>query len=199
VDREQQTLDAEAFELCAQQVRSLSGDDREAHDACRCIRRAHRYAADVLVGRLERLDEDTRELHLLAEQQDRRGYLRAMYGFHAPLEEIFAGDAMFETSRRLAPRLLRELRALGDHAPPVWCTDLPDASTIARRIGIAYALYGRKRFGALAERLLMDRAAEDDAVRAARETVEKRARWITLACRGSARRPSSPDIPAAAR
>jgi heme oxygenase len=153
----------------------------------------------VLVGRLERLEADTRELHLLAEQLDRSRYLRALYGFHAPLEEIFAGDAIFETSRRIAPRLLRELRALGEHAPPVWCTDLPDASTLARRIGIAYALHGRKRFGAIADRLLMSRAAEDDAVLAAQETFEKRIEWVRLACRGSATRPSIPDIPAAAR
>ena len=153
----------------------------------------------MLVGRLERLEEDTRELHLLAEQQDRRRYLRAMYGFHAPLEEILAGDTMFEVSRRIAPRLLRELRALGEVAPPVWCTDLPDASTLARRIGIAYALYGRKRFGAVADRLLVSRAAEDDAVIAAQETFEKRIEWVRLACRGSATRPSTPGIPAAAR
>lgn len=153
----------------------------------------------MLVGRLERLEADTRELHVLAEQQDRRRYLRAMYGFHAPLEEIFAGDMIVEASRRIAPRLLRELRALGEYAPPVWCTDLPDASTLARRIGIAYALYGRKRFGAVADRLLMSRAAEDDAVLAAQETFEKRIEWVRLACRGSATRPSTPDIPAAAR
>jgi heme oxygenase len=156
-----------------------------------------------LVGRLERLDENTRELHLLAEEQaeatDRRRYLRAMYGFHAALEEIFAGDPIFEAPRRIAPRLLRELRALGEVAPPVWCTDLPDASTLARRIGIAYVLYGRKRFGAVADRLLTSRAAEDDAVIAAQETFEKRSEWLRLACRGSATRPSSLDIPAAAR
>jgi heme oxygenase len=156
----------------------------------------------VLVGRLERLEETTRELHRLAVQQaevmDHRRFVRAMYGFHAPLEEIFAGEPTF-ASRRSAPRLLRELRALGDHAPPVWCTELPDASTLARRIGIAYALYGAKRFGALADRLLVSQAAEDDAVIAAKETFEKRIEWVRRACRGSATRPSSPGIPAAAR
>lgn len=145
----------------------------------------------MLVGRLERLEEHTRELHRLAEQQDRRRYLRAMYGFHAPLEEIFAGDAIVEASRRSAPRLLRELRALGEVAPPVWCTDLPDASTLARRIGIAYVLYGRRRFGAIADRLLVSRAAEDEAAIAAQETFEKRIEWLGLACRGAATRPSS--------
>jgi heme oxygenase len=152
-----------------------------------------------LAGR--RLEQTTRELHLVAQQQaetlDRRRYLRAMYGFHAPLEEMFAGDSF--VSRRTAPRLLRELRELGEHAPAVWCTDLPDASTPARRIGIAYALYGAKRLGALADRLLVSQAAEDDAVLAAQETFEKRIEWVRLACRGSATRPSIPDIPAAAR
>jgi heme oxygenase len=122
-----------------------------------------------------------------------------MYGFHAPLEEIFAGEPIFEVSRPIAPRLLRQLRALGDYAPPVWCTDLPDASTLARRIGIAYVLYGTKRFGAVADRLLVSRAAEDDAVLAAQETFEKRIEWVRLACRGSATRPASRGIPAAVR
>jgi heme oxygenase len=129
-----------------------------------------------------------------------------MYGFYAPLEEIFASDTVLEgvVARPMAPQLLRELRALGEHAPPVWCTNLPETSTLARRLGIAYVLYRTtwKRFAVLADRLLLTRAAEDDAMLAAHETMAKLSDWLGAArraCRGSASRPSSPGTPAAAR
>ncbi|HSN28798.1 MAG TPA: biliverdin-producing heme oxygenase, partial [Kofleriaceae bacterium] len=44
--------------------------------------------------------------------------------------------------RRKAPLLLGDLRALGDHVPPAWCAVLPDTSSLARRLGIAYVLEG---------------------------------------------------------
>ena len=110
-----------------------------------------------------------------------------MYGFYAPLEEIFTSDTILEdhgfVARRMAPQLLRELRSLGHHAPPVWCPDLPEASTLPRRIGIAYVLYRTtwKRFAALADRLLLTRAAEDDAMLAAQETMAKLSEWLGAA------------------
>lgn len=108
---------------------------------------------------LRRFKDETRDLHELAETHvrildadatvaDYRDYLRAMYGFHAPIEEIFAGDVTLDAEgftaplRRKAPLLLADLRSLGDHRPPAWCTALPDASSLARRLGIAYVLEG---------------------------------------------------------
>jgi heme oxygenase len=183
----------------------------------------------VLVAPLKRFKDDTRELHQLAETHvrildadatvaDYRTYLRAMYGFHAPIEEIFAADTILDEhgfasqARRKAPLLLRDLRALGDHAPPSWCNELPDASTLPRRVGIAYVLEGStlggryilaklppalrtapsaflagyghatgpnwKRFSVIAERLLVSKASEDDAVIAAQETFEKLIDWL---------------------
>lgn len=191
----------------------------------------------MLAGPLKRFKDDTRELHVLAEQHvrildadatvvDYRDYLRAMYGFHAPIEEIFASDTILDGhgfsahARRKAPLLLRDLRALGIVAPPAWCTDLPDASTLARRLGIAYVLEGStlggryvlsklpsglanvptaflagygnatgpswKRFAAIAERLLVTRGAEDDAVVAAQETFEKLIDWLARHARTKA-------------
>lgn len=195
----------------------------------RCTSGRRGYGASVLVGSLQRFEDDTRALHVLAEQHvrildrdatlaDYRDYLRAMYGFHAPIEEIFAGDTVLDHhgftahARRKAPLLLRDLRALGDHVPPSWCTDLPDTSNVARRLGIAYVLEGStlggryilaklppalrgtpsaflagygsatgpnwKRFAVIAERLLVSRAAEDDAIIAAQETFEKLIEWL---------------------
>ena len=127
---------------------------------------------------LRRLDD----LHQLANRHarslDKRSYLRAMYGFHAPFEELVAEATPLP--RREAPRLLRDLRALGDHAPPPWCPDLPDTSTLARRIGIAYVLYG-KRFGAVAEQLLVTRGEQDDALAAASETLRLLIHWLAHA------------------
>jgi heme oxygenase len=126
---------------------------------------------------LRRLDD----LHTLAKRHaralDERSYLRAMYGFHAPIEELVAADTPLP--RREAPRLLRHLRALGDHAPPAWCPALPDTSTMARRIGIAYVLHGR-RFGATAEQLLVTRGEQEDAVAAATETLRLLLEWLKL-------------------
>lgn len=108
---------------------------------------------------LRRFKDETRDLHELAETHvrildaaatvdDYRCYLRAMYGFHAPIEEMLAGDGSLEEHgfaanlRRKAPLLLGDLRALGDHVPPAWCASLPDTSSLARRLGVAYVLEG---------------------------------------------------------
>jgi heme oxygenase len=173
-----------------------------------------------MVGTQERLEADTRQLRRFAERHvrildgdattaDYRDYLRAMYGFHAPLEEIFAADSVLDgraaRSRRKAPLLLQDLRALGDHTPPAWCTSLPDASTLAQRLGIAYVLEGslggryilerlspalrelpcaflaasgQRRFGGLVERLLVTREAADEAISAACETFVRMIEWL---------------------
>lgn len=127
---------------------------------------------------LQHLDD----FHALAKRHgralDERSYLRAMYGFHAPIEELVGDDTPLP--RREAPRLLRHLRALGDHAPPPWCSQLPDTSTLARRIGIAYVLHGR-RFVAVAERLLVTRADQQDALAAAAQTLRLLIHWLSYA------------------
>jgi heme oxygenase len=127
---------------------------------------------------LRRLDD----FHALARHHarslDQRSYLRAMYGFHAPIEELVA-DAT-PLPRREAPRLLRDLRALGDHAPPPWCPALPDTSTLARRIGIAYVLHGKK-LGPTAERLLISRAEQEAALAAAFQTLRCLIHWLSHA------------------
>ena len=127
--------------------------------SCTSRSRVPGYGASVRTEPLRRFKDETRDLHELAETHvrildanatvnDYRLYLRAMYGFHAPIEEMFVGDSDLAEHgfgaplRRKAPLLLGDLRALGDHVPPIWCTVLPDSSSLARRLGIAYVLEG---------------------------------------------------------
>lgn len=126
---------------------------------------------------LRRLDDFHSLARHHARSLDEHSYLRAMYGFHAPIEELVANDPPLP--RREAPRLLRHLRALGDHMPPPWCAELPDTSTVARRIGVAYVLHGR-RCGATAERLLVTRVEQEDAVAAGSQTLHLLLEWLKL-------------------
>jgi len=108
---------------------------------------------------LRRLKEETTQLHLLAEQHvrvldrdasvtDYERYLRVMWGFHAPVEEIFAVTAAlasigFEPEARVrAPLLARDLAALGSHGPWSRCADLPAMSSLPQALGVAYVLEG---------------------------------------------------------
>jgi heme oxygenase len=106
---------------------------------------------------LAHLDAETSDLHRLAEQHvrivdgdasvvDYERYLRAMYGFHAPLEEFFAvsrGLAAigFEPHLRMRAHLLaRDLRAVGSEGPWLHCTAIPSGERIPQLLGIAYVL-----------------------------------------------------------
>lgn len=108
---------------------------------------------------LRRLKDETADLHLLAEQHvrildadatraDYERYLRAMWGFHAPVEEMFvvsqplAATGFDPHERRRAQLLARDLAALGDAGPWARCVTLPAATTLAHVLGIAYVLEG---------------------------------------------------------
>ena len=88
------------------------------------------------------LDED-------ATLDDYARYLRAMHAFHAPIEAVFAThadlcEAGFDPGLRCvkAQWMRDDLRALGDRFVAQPCAELPNASTLARAIGIAYVLEG---------------------------------------------------------
>lgn len=106
------------------------------------------------------MKDSTHALHLRAEQYvrildhdatviDYARYLRAMYGFHAPIEAALAGDPALEaagfaaTQRRKSPLLARDLHWIDpcDSVPPC-CAALPASDSVARRIGIAYVIEG---------------------------------------------------------
>lgn len=108
---------------------------------------------------LRALKERTRDLHLRAEayvrildadatREDYARYLHAMHGFHAPLEEVLAGDpqlaaAGFAADQRRKQAMIRQdLAALGDDAPVARCAALPSTRTLARRLGVAYVIEG---------------------------------------------------------
>ena len=80
---------------------------------------------------------------------DYRRYLAAMFGFHAPIEAVFAVHdglraAGFEAARRRkSPLLVDDLQALGDDPrvlPP--CAALPGTTTLPRALGVAYVIEG---------------------------------------------------------
>jgi heme oxygenase len=106
------------------------------------------------------LKDSTHGLHRRAEQyvrildrdatvDDYARYLRAMYGFHAPIENALAADGVLESAgfaaarRRKTPWLAHDLRRLDpcDIVPPC-CSALPVSDSFARRIGIAYVVEG---------------------------------------------------------
>lgn len=108
---------------------------------------------------LRRLKDETADLHLRAEQHvrildadatraDYGRYLRAMWGFHAPVEEMFGvaeslARVGFEASmRRRAPLLAQDLAALGDAGPWPRCENRPAGATLPHLLGIAYVLEG---------------------------------------------------------
>lgn len=108
---------------------------------------------------LRRLKEETSDLHALAERyvrildvdasrEDYVRYLRAMLGYHAPIEEMFAvAPALVETGfatdiRRRAHLLEGDLAALDVTGPFQRCEALPDASSLPALLGCAYVLEG---------------------------------------------------------
>lgn len=109
---------------------------------------------------LRALKESTQALHRRAEQyvrildhdatvEDYARYLRAMYGFHAPIENALAADGTLEAAgfaaalRRKTPLLAQDLRRLDPCGPvPPCCFALPVSDSVARRIGIAYVIEG---------------------------------------------------------
>ena len=115
---------------------------------------------DVLSPVLQRLKEVTADLHLEAEKHvhilepDARPseyvrYLRAMHGFHAPLEQMFLGnhalaEAGFDAGGRCrkADWMRRDLRSVGDCAELRACESVPEANTLSSAIGVAYVIEG---------------------------------------------------------
>lgn len=109
---------------------------------------------------LRALKEHTHDLHVRAEEyvrildddaslDDYARYLVAMLGFHAPIEEMFAGDADLESAgfaaaaRRKSHLILADLAVVSPCADAtVRCNTLPAASSLPRRLGIAYVLEG---------------------------------------------------------
>lgn len=114
----------------------------------------------VLSPVLHRLKEATTSLHLEAEKHVRIlepdasrseyvRYLRAMHGFHAPLERMFLAndelaDAGFDAEARCqkADWMRRDLRSVGDCAELRACRDVPEALSLSSAIGIAYVIEG---------------------------------------------------------
>jgi heme oxygenase (biliverdin-IX-beta and delta-forming) len=109
---------------------------------------------------LRALKEGTADLHEEAERYvrildrdagiaDYVRYLRAMYGFHAPVETMLARDPdLAHTTFGAAARCRKatwmraDLHALAITGAPDVCTDLPRAGNLARALGIAYVLEG---------------------------------------------------------
>lgn len=109
---------------------------------------------------LRALKDQTRDLHLEAERHvhilepdaaldDYARYLRAMLGFHTPIEELFASDAALAAagfaaaSRRKRQWLERDLAIVEPcGTATARCGALPSSVTFARRIGIAYVIEG---------------------------------------------------------
>jgi heme oxygenase len=115
----------------------------------------------MLAGRtsLRRLKDETADLHALAEQyvrildadatiSDYVRYLRAMLGYHLPIEETFAASQDlarlgFEAQRRRKGYLLeRDLEALGEERPFARCSAMPALSSLGHCIGAAYVIEG---------------------------------------------------------
>ena len=120
------------------------------------------HVANMVSGRplLRALKDSTSGLHRRAEQHvrildrdatvgDYARYLRAMHGFHAPIERALAGDPVLEAAgfaaaqRRKTPLLAHDLQQVDacGSAPPC-CGALPASDSVAHRIGIAYVIEG---------------------------------------------------------
>lgn len=109
---------------------------------------------------LRALKDGTAALHRRAEAyvrildrdatvEDYARYLRAMHGFHAPIEAALAGCAALEAAgfaaalRRKAPLLAKDLQRVDPcGSAPACCSALPASDSVARRIGIAYVIEG---------------------------------------------------------
>ncbi|NVB78208.1 MAG: biliverdin-producing heme oxygenase [Kofleriaceae bacterium] len=180
------------------------------------------------------MKDDTADLHALAEQyvrildadariSDYARYLRAMLGYHLPIEETFAANddlaqLGFAAQRRRKSHLLeRDLETLGEERPFARCTAMPALPSMGHCIGAAYVIEGStlggryilsrlpavlaavrgsataflegygaetgarwRAFGAIVERALADRDAEDAAVAGARATFSTLIDWLAM-------------------
>ncbi|MGE0546098.1 MAG: biliverdin-producing heme oxygenase [Kofleriaceae bacterium] len=113
-----------------------------------------------MVPILRRLRHETLEAHREAErhvrildhdatEQTYARYLSRMFGFHAPLEDLFAcRDDLIEIgfdplARRKQDLIRVDLARLGRAQSPVsLCLTLPDVSGLPRALGVAYVLEG---------------------------------------------------------
>ena len=84
-----------------------------------------------------------------ADVDDYVRYLRAMYGYHAPIETALLAYAPLAAVHFDAPArcvkaawMREDLHALGDRDEPSLCAHVPQPSTLARALGIAYVLEG---------------------------------------------------------
>ena len=109
---------------------------------------------------LRELKHGTADLHEEAERyvrildgdanvEDYVRYLRAMYGFHAPIEAALLAHAPLAAAQFDAPGRCRkaawmraDLDALGHREEPLLCTEVPQPTSLARALGIAYVLEG---------------------------------------------------------
>lgn len=105
------------------------------------------------------LKDATADLHVEAERYvrildrdasrcDYARYLRAMHGYHAPLERMFlASDVLHEAGFdadvrcRKADWMRADLAAL-DESCDAECTDVPRPSSLSSAIGVAYVIEG---------------------------------------------------------
>ncbi|MGE0871101.1 MAG: biliverdin-producing heme oxygenase [Kofleriaceae bacterium] len=113
-----------------------------------------------MVPILRRLRHETLEAHREAQRHVRildpdateatyARYLRRMFGFHAPIEDMFAcradlADIGFDPLARRKQDLIRvDLARLGlSHIPVSLCLTLPDITGLPRALGVAYVLEG---------------------------------------------------------
>jgi heme oxygenase len=178
---------------------------------------------------LLRLRAATEDLHRRAEthvrildadatEADYRTHLRAMRGFHAPVERILRvldDDGFASATRTKIAWLDADLAALGDMDTVLTCSALPRLADRAAAVGGAYVLEGStlggryilsrlpaaiaplkgrataflngygdhtgaqwKRFGEVAERVLVDDAATARAEAGARDTFARLIDWL---------------------
>lgn len=101
---------------------------------------------------LRALKDGTRDLHALAERyvhilgqdatvSDYVRYLRAMYGYHAPLDPQLA-QLYPDQDRGKAHLLAIDLAALGEPGPHPVCDELPALASMPERLGAAYVTEG---------------------------------------------------------
>ena len=107
---------------------------------------------ELKTGTADLHEEAERYVRILdgdADVDDYVRYLRAMYGYHAPIETALLAYAPLAAVHFDAPArcvkaawMREDLHALGDRDEPSLCAHVPQPSTLARALGIAYVLEG---------------------------------------------------------